>query len=220
MPDTAAAAAKAFDLTGRRVGWLTVLRERPREAGHRWARWQTLCQCGTERPFRVTELTGPHPVRSCGCELARFENITGERFGALEARDLLTVARQGAVWQCRCDCGRMHKARLKDLRSGNTRSCGCGSGRVERVAAAAELTPRQASMLAYLQRRQGAARAADMGPALGLAASVVAYNVARLVELSLMRKLRRSAGRPAGMVALTQAGRLLVARREAFQTAA
>lgn len=50
----------------------------------------------------------------------------GERFGRLTL-----VARNGvdksraAVWACRCDCGAERTFRLKDLRRGMTKSCGC-----------------------------------------------------------------------------------------------
>jgi hypothetical protein len=51
----------------------------------------------------------------------------GQRFG------MLTVTKQaarpegaqGSHLECRCDCGQSKVIRLKDLRYGNTGSCGC-----------------------------------------------------------------------------------------------
>lgn len=54
-------------------------------------------------------------------------NITGMRFGIL---NVLAIAPrppngQGRHWSCKCDCGKHTVARAKDLRNGNTASCGC-----------------------------------------------------------------------------------------------
>lgn len=51
-------------------------------------------------------------------------NITDQRFGRLVA--LRHVGgKNGAVWLCRCDCGKETTARAVELRSGNKSSCGC-----------------------------------------------------------------------------------------------
>lgn len=54
-------------------------------------------------------------------------DLAGQRFGILTA---ISVAEkpsngQGAHWHCKCDCGGTSIARQKDLRNGNTASCGC-----------------------------------------------------------------------------------------------
>ncbi len=54
-------------------------------------------------------------------------NLTGQRFGILTA---ISVAEkpsngQGVHWLCKCDCGGEIVARQKDMRNGNTASCGC-----------------------------------------------------------------------------------------------
>ena len=51
-------------------------------------------------------------------------DLTGQRFGrlvviGLERRD------NGAIWRCRCDCGKEHVVRGTSLRAGSTESCGC-----------------------------------------------------------------------------------------------
>lgn len=52
-------------------------------------------------------------------------DVTGMRYGILTAvkRDRIDV--QGAHWLFRCDCGAEKVMRLKDVRYGNTASCGC-----------------------------------------------------------------------------------------------
>lgn len=59
-------------------------------------------------------------------------DITGERFGRLVAmKYAYTDKEKKAVWECVCDCGTHKMVRAKDLKSGNTKSCGCA--KVERA---------------------------------------------------------------------------------------
>lgn len=53
-------------------------------------------------------------------------DLTGQRFGRLTA--LGPVGRSGngrIAWSCRCDCGKTTTVSGKNLRNGNTQSCGC-----------------------------------------------------------------------------------------------
>lgn len=53
-------------------------------------------------------------------------DITGQRFGHLVAIEPTEERRDNSiVWRCVCDCGREHLVTAKDLRKGNTKSCGC-----------------------------------------------------------------------------------------------
>lgn len=56
-----------------------------------------------------------------------YLDITGERYGMIVAlrRDAEKPKGQGAYWVFACDCGRQATIRLKDVRFGNTLSCGC-----------------------------------------------------------------------------------------------
>lgn len=53
-------------------------------------------------------------------------DLTGERFGKLVA-----VAPDGTdkykryYWKCKCDCGNQKRVKSNNLRTGNTKSCGC-----------------------------------------------------------------------------------------------
>lgn len=57
-----------------------------------------------------------------------INDITGQTFGKLTAIEICGKQNRAAVWLCRCDCGKVVKVRLGNLRSGNTRSCGCLKG--------------------------------------------------------------------------------------------
>jgi len=60
----------------------------------------------------------------------RTADVTGQTFGRLTAQEYLGRS----YWRCLCACGRSVRARLNNLRSGNTQSCGC-AGRSPRKAA-------------------------------------------------------------------------------------
>lgn len=55
--------------------------------------------------------------------MAKFINIAGMRFGQLVATAFVSPR-----WLCQCDCGRSSLVRSNSLRTGHTRSCGCGKG--------------------------------------------------------------------------------------------
>lgn len=60
--------------------------------------------------------------------MAKCIDLTGQKFGRLLVVERGTNNNEGkAMWYCKCDCGNPAKilVRGKDLRSGNTQSCGC-----------------------------------------------------------------------------------------------
>lgn len=53
-------------------------------------------------------------------------DLTGQRFGLLTVRERAGVAREKkAAWLCDCDCGGTRIVCSRELRNGQTRSCGC-----------------------------------------------------------------------------------------------
>lgn len=61
--------------------------------------------------------------------MARFLDLTGQRFGRLEvisfSRDIKSGTRNRKYWNCVCDCGNAKEVRTDSLTSGNVKSCGC-----------------------------------------------------------------------------------------------
>ena len=58
--------------------------------------------------------------------MGKFSDLTGQRFGKLVAvKPTEQKQRRSIVWECVCDCGNTTFAVTRDLRSGNTKSCGC-----------------------------------------------------------------------------------------------
>lgn len=64
-----------------------------------------------------------------------LKDLTDRRFGKLRVLQYSHADRNGhAMWKCQCSCGEKTVVRSRNLRSGNTSSCGCrrfseGSGK-------------------------------------------------------------------------------------------
>lgn len=54
----------------------------------------------------------------------QFKDETNNRYGKLTVVSL-EQKHPKAIWKCLCDCGRYKEVKGIDLRSGNTKSCGC-----------------------------------------------------------------------------------------------
>lgn len=62
-----------------------------------------------------------------------MKDITNQRFGSLVAISRSESGINGATaWYCACDCGNTKLVRLCSLRTGNTKSCGCGKAAANR----------------------------------------------------------------------------------------
>lgn len=57
------------------------------------------------------------------------EDLTGRRFGMLTVVAPAPNMGRGARWHVVCDCGREKNVLAKNLKSGQTKSCGCRIGR-------------------------------------------------------------------------------------------
>lgn len=125
---------KKINMLGFQSGKLTVIEEDTPING---ARWKCQCECGKVITVRGSALRGKKPPQSCGCERTRklieynhqnnIKDISNQRFGSLIALKPteLRSAIQAVMWECVCDCGKTVMISGADLRSGNTRSCGC-----------------------------------------------------------------------------------------------
>lgn len=54
------------DLTGKKVGRLTVVEQVPHKIGE-YAKWRCVCECGNETIVSSNNLTSKNPTISCGC---------------------------------------------------------------------------------------------------------------------------------------------------------
>jgi hypothetical protein len=115
------------DLTGLTSGMLTAV-ERAGSDKHGDAMWRCRCSCGNESTVKGGSLRRGE-TKSCGCLAATLlvKDMTGLRFGKLTVIERNGSKRGRAAWHVRCDCGSESTAIGQDLRSGETRSCGCGA---------------------------------------------------------------------------------------------
>ena len=56
---------------------------------------------------------------------SKIKDLTGERFGRLKVLEFAYVENNRAHWKCICDCGNNHIVCSLELKSGDTKSCGC-----------------------------------------------------------------------------------------------
>ena len=117
---------KKIDLTGQKFGYLTVLYEAPKRNNR--IMWHCKCICGKELDVLGESLRSGH-TKSCGCKKAEGNhklNLIGKKYNHLTV--LAPTEKRIAhciVWKCQCDCGNITYVSTNDLRTGNTKSCGC-----------------------------------------------------------------------------------------------
>ena len=143
--------SKIIDITGQKFGRLTVLEYIPNyisKSGKVYSKWKCICDCQKNKQeknkkytyVRSNDLRNGRTV-SCGCfhqeirhtvkiihPAIRVEDLIGQKFNHL------TVIKRGentndgkARWWCECDCKNPELVliRARNLKNGNTTSCGC-----------------------------------------------------------------------------------------------
>lgn len=113
-------------IIGMKFGRLTVVQEAGRSRNQAIL-WECKCDCGAVAFATSAELKSGHK-KSCGClkRVSRAIDLKGQRFGMLVAkRRVGTNKHRKALWRCKCDCGNLTTVSSVDLKSGNTKSCGC-----------------------------------------------------------------------------------------------
>ena len=133
---------KRVDMTGEKIGRLTVLRlalpeERPNTL-NTGAYWYCQCDCGNTVIVSREHLRTKHTI-SCGClrkEQAKINgqkrapDLSGKTFGLLKVIERVegqdyNKNEKRAYWKCQCDCGKQTILSSSDLLRGRNRSCGC-----------------------------------------------------------------------------------------------
>ena len=132
------------DLTNQRFGRFVVLSRADDivySNGQAYSAWLCQCDCGNKKVVVGTSLNNGSST-NCGCirsekTIARNkknnENLIGSRFGMLvvesKAEDILRSDNKWrTAWNCRCDCGNTTVVTENDLKTNNTKSCGCFKG--------------------------------------------------------------------------------------------
>jgi len=112
-------------MIGKRFGQLIVIAETKTPSGQRNSYWTCKCDCGVVKDFNADKLRRKtNPTRACGHNHSK--DLAGLRVGKL-----LVVSEAGRdndrryTWNCMCDCGNTVVVRSNNLRTGNSKSCGC-----------------------------------------------------------------------------------------------
>lgn len=128
------------DLTGQVFGRLTVIEQVEdyvSPSGGRSAMWSCQCSCGNpERKITLGTNLTRGLTQSCGCyskeqtSKRKLIDLTGQKFGRLTVikrspNDYIHKGKIYPRWDCICDCGTHVEVVGDELRSGNTKSCGC-----------------------------------------------------------------------------------------------
>ena len=113
------------DLTGQKFGKLTVLRDSGERASNGGVLWECQCECGNIVKVVGGNLTRKkNPTQSCGCK-TNSKDLTGQKFNSLLAlRPTEKRVNQKVVWECLCDCGKIHYVHSANLINGSVKSCG------------------------------------------------------------------------------------------------
>lgn len=116
-----------IDMIGKTFGLLTVKEELPERRDYRKIVYRCVCECGNERDVLGENLRGGITT-SCGCmaNANRKLDIIGHKYNLLTVLEP-TDRRCGhsVVHKCLCECGNIAYVSTTDLRTGNTKSCGC-----------------------------------------------------------------------------------------------
>lgn len=117
-------------IPGSKYGRWTVVEEadRKRRANKTVRMIKVICDCGVEKILEARSVLKGHTKQCRECRYSPNKEFVGKRFGKLvateyEKKDGLTF------WVCKCDCGNSKSIRQYDLKSGNSKSCGCSRKR-------------------------------------------------------------------------------------------
>lgn len=128
-----------YDLTGKRFGFLKVLKRLPNhitKGGNSLVVYECQCDCGNVVSVKAGHLQTGH-TKSCGkCDLTGpchdLDDLTGQQFGFLTVvgrtdDHVSSGGNKFVAWDCKCECGNHIMVTSGHLKTGHTRSCGqCG----------------------------------------------------------------------------------------------
>lgn len=114
---------KRKDITGKIFGELIAIKFV--DVVNTNARWLFQCTCGNQQIININAVTSGRKQKTCGNNIHKIKDITGEKFGRLTA--LFLVERKGdkTLWLFKCDCGIEKIIDRHNVVGGYTVSCGC-----------------------------------------------------------------------------------------------
>jgi hypothetical protein len=115
--------SRGINLIGRRFGHLKVLSKNAKRNKQGRVLWKCLCDCGKSKVLPTPQLTYGRTNSCRQCNAIE----TGQRFFSLTVtgKSRLKNSNGKWLWNCICDCGTKTRVAENNLKSGNTKSCGC-----------------------------------------------------------------------------------------------
>lgn len=120
---------KKLNLIGKKFGRLTTMKIAGKNKYGSFL-WLCRCCCGNEIVVLASSLKSGK-TKSCGCLqkeiVSKFSrlDLIGQKFRRLKVLEFVYTKNKRAYWKCLCDCGNISIISTNDLRSSNTKSCGC-----------------------------------------------------------------------------------------------
>lgn len=154
--------SKKKDLTGKKFGRLTVINQNIELSKEKRAViWNCICDCGKYKSIRSNGLLSGK-TQSCGClrnERVREtlkRDLKGQKFEKLFVLeevpiDINSIKTKRVRWLCQCDCGNKIIIDSNNLKSGNTKSCGCYNKQKIRETKMNDLTNKRFGQLVVLE---------------------------------------------------------------------
>lgn len=110
-------------MIGRKSGKLTVVKMSENQETNKEIMWTCICECGNYVDV-AGSLIRTYKTKSCGCS-NRMKSLVGNKFGHLTVIEQALKLGGRAAYRCICDCGNTTVVQATNLKSGNTKSCGC-----------------------------------------------------------------------------------------------
>jgi len=139
------------DLIGKKFGKWKVVSVAPPKHGYNRA-WNCVCECGREGRVSGSML---RRGRSSQCASCRGRHdLTGQKFGHLEA--IRSVPKRNGInfWLFKCDCGNEKEMNANSVKLSISISCGC----MKSFAQSSKIRRPDAGMRSFLSQFKGSAR--------------------------------------------------------------
>lgn len=118
---------RRIDMTGQRIGKLTVLCPSDKKDTRGQLYWKCQCDCGNETDVIASSLRREPKTESCGClSKKHFIDYTGQVFNNIKViKHLGKDKSKNNIYNFECFCGEIFTSQISDIKTGKIKSCGC-----------------------------------------------------------------------------------------------
>lgn len=123
-----------YSLVGQRFGKLLVVSETDERTKKGRKKYICKCDCGNTKIVGGDSLNAG--TKSCGCLLYQkeYDNLIGKKFEKIKViKEVEKTKHSQRQFLCECDCGNTKIVLGSNLIHGETTSCGCNKGYVEKT---------------------------------------------------------------------------------------